>query len=483
MMSRWIVLLWGITLSLILLLIIPENDFVFRSISITLIATISIVYYLYKRYSGKLSLQTDLLIAINTLAQFLLPVFYLAFYYYENPHLDYYDFHYGYAITSFAVLVAQTMFFAGYETIKKNSYFPTIQIIEESYSKLFLVLLPLLILVWTSRIILLTTGSYYHIYRTEYQFINPLYSVFAQLSGYGLIIVGALFLIAFSEQRKRERNKKVVVAIIVFIIEMLWYLPAGTREPIAMTCSIALLAYIFIKRKLPKKAIVAFVLILFPLFTILFEYRYTVRIYQDISSINIEGLKPALLSAGDKLQKKDTNTLAFSVDRIYDGKNLGYLLTHYSQDYDYELGATYKNIIYVLIPRFIYPDKPIYTTPLGKWYQLTGKYSSTPTTFWGETYINFSWLGIIVISYILGLIMKVYDYIFIKRSSEPYWMYLYLFSAIYIMIRLPMEVGSIWISFLIKIIILAFIFTGMHSVLTKVFGKSIRFVTVPEKNI
>ena len=62
--------------------------------------------------------------------------------------------------------------------------------------------------------------------------------------------------------------------------------------------------------------------------------------------------------------------------------------------------------------------------------------------------------------------MKVYDYIFIKRSSKPYWVCLYIFAAIHIM-RLPMEVAVIWISTLLKVIVLAFLFTKLHSVLTK----------------
>lgn len=154
---------------------------------------------------------------------------------------------------------------------------------------------------------------------------------------------------------------------------------------------------------------------------------------------------------------------------------------HYSDDYDYELGSTYKNIPFVIIPRFIYPDKPVFTTALGNWYQLVAG-GSTPTTFWGESYINFSWLGIIFCSYILGLFMKGFDYLFIRRAHKPYWMYLYIFSTIYIM-RLPMQVAVIWVSFLLKAIVLAYMFTWIHEVLKKVTRSSRGFTLIRRKNI
>jgi hypothetical protein len=377
-----------------------------------------------------------------------------------------YGYRYGYAITSFAVFLGQCMFFLGYESFRRSIYFPHIRITERSYSRLFLVLFPLLALIWTARYILLSAGSYYHIYRSEYQFASPFYSVFVQLNGYGLIIVGALFLIAFSEQREKEKIKKATIAIFVFIIEIFWYFPAGLREPIAMTVLAPIFAYMFINRKVPKKAIAVLIIASFPIFAILGEYRYVVPTYFPISRISPETAPSAILEARERLKDQNVNIVTNLTDRLYDGKNFGYLLMHYSNDYDYEFGATYKNILFAAIPRFIYPEKPVFTTPLGRWYQLV-EGGSTPITFWGESYINFSWVGIIIVSYILGLGIKMYDYLFIRKSSKPYWVYLYIFGAIH-MIRLPVQAGVIWVSFLLKVIVLAVIYTSIHIFLTRI---------------
>jgi len=49
--------------------------------------------------------------------------------------------------------------------------------------------------------------------------------------------------------------------------------------------------------------------------------------------------------------------------------------------------------------------------------------------------------------------------------------------------RLPMEVAVIWVSFLIKAIVLAFIFTGMDALFTKVARNSRGLTLIRWKNI
>ena len=461
--NRWIFLFFGLMISFLLLMLVPAENFVLRSVSITIIAVLSICYYLHNRYSRKLSIQSDLLVSISTLVQFLIPVFYLSYYYELNPDLDIQSYRYGYAITSFAVLLGQISFFCGYESVKKSIVFPRIIITESSVSNFFIVLFPLLILIWIGRFVLLSTGTYYFINRTDYQFSSPYYSVVAQLDGYGLIIVGGLFLIAFTEKNRRNFFFNFTIAFTVFLLEILWYGFAGLREPLAKTIIAPIFAYIFIKREIPKKTLAVIVLVGLPLFAILGEYRYTASTF-GVSEISPLKTIPVLIEANKRLDSQDV--IANLADRFYDGKSLGYLLTHYPHDYDYEFGATYINIPFILIPRFIYTDKPIFTMGLGKWYDLM-EYSSMPTTFWGESFINFSWVGIIIIPYIAGLLLKGYDFLFIKRSSKTYWAYLYVFGAVNVM-RLPVEPAVIWISFFLKVIVLAFIFTWIHSAFTKV---------------
>ena len=471
-LNRWIVLFMGIFISFILLILIPEEQFVFRSVSITMIAVLSIGYYLYKRYSKGLTLQADLVISINTLMQFLLPVFFLAPYYNTSPDMDIWSHRYGFALTSWAALLGQTMFFMGYESIRKGLYFPSVKetMRRLSISNMFILIVPVIVLTWFSRLMLLHYGNYYQVHTSDFQSVSPYYSVLGQLSMYGAIAVIAFFIIAFLEKNEKKRSRKMAIAMLFFFMEIGWYLPSGSRGRLILTILGPIFVYIFVMRKLPMKTIILLLLIGIPVLSALYSYRYVAGKHFSVSEINLQEVPAAYKDALDLAGKEGVDLTVYRVMyRFYDGMNLNHLLTHYSNDYDYELGSTYKNIPFVIMPRFVYHEKPVFTTALGRWYQLTG--GSTPTTFWGESYINFSWFGIIICSYFLGMFMKCYDYIFIRNAHKPCWCFLYVFGAITIL-QLPVDVFVVWVSYLTKFVLIAFILTQWHSI----FAGSVRFV-------
>lgn len=467
-LNRWLVLYLGIGVSFALLVAIPTKDFIIRSLSITLIAVLCVCYYLYRRYRNRLTIQSDVLIAVNTLVMYLLPVFYFAPYFKANPDLDPTGYHYGYDVTSFAVLLGLTMFFLGYETIKRAAYFPPIKITEDSLSRLFIVLFPLLILTWGARLFLLSTGTYYQVFRSGYQG-TPLGSVFGVFSTYGLLINGVFFLIAFSEEKKKERIWKFLIAAIVFCAELVWYVPAGARAPIINALCAPLFAYIMTKGILPKKTLAILIIVGLPIFCILGSYRNVASSFYEMDKINLMNV-PKALSAACKLSATE-DTFRNFIDRLHDGKFLGYLLMNYSKDYSYELGGTYKDILTVFIPRFIWSGKPIISKFMNNWYSNLLGSSAVPVTVWGESYINFSWFGIILIPYLLGLIMKGYDYLFIKRASRQYWVFVYLFSAI-LFLFFPSEGVVAWMSWFLKSIVLAFLLTEANKVLTIIWRRA-----------
>jgi len=441
--------------------VIPREDFFIRSLSTTLIAVLCIWHYLYKRYWKRLTIQADLLIAVNSLVMYLLPVFYFAPYFRANPGLDTFGYHYGYAVTSFAMLLGLTMFFLGYETWKPSIYFPPVRITENSLVRLVMVLFPLLVLMWGARFFLLSAGTYYQTFRSGYQG-TPWGSILGILSTYGLLVNGAFFLIAFSEKEKRSRIVKFIMAAAVLGAELMWYLPAGSRGQVVTTILAPLFAYILVKKRVPKKVLAMIIIAGLPALCILGSYRNVAPSFYEMNEINLKHVSKAYSAA--KEQSVKGYTLRDLADRFYDGKFLGYLLMHYSNEYDYEFGGTYKEIPAIVIPRFIWTDKPVLSKFMNKWYRLIGA-SAVPITVWGEAYINFSWFGIILIPYLLGLIMKGYDYLFIKRASKQYWVFVYLFSAI-LFLSFPSEGVTAWMSFFLKAIVLAFLLTETHKFFT-----------------
>lgn len=466
-LNRWFFLFLGLLVSLALLVSIPDENIVFRSLSVTFVATISICYYLYKRYAGRWSLQADLLVSLNTLLQFILPAFYLVFYYQSFPYLDRGDFRFGLAVTSFAAFLGQSMFFLGYETVRSAMYFPVVKIRSLSLIDFF-VIIPILTGIWISRAILLASGSYYHIYRSEFQFTCPWYSILAQISEFGVIVMTMVFLIAFSEDRESAKAKKYGIAIATLGVELLWYLPAGSRQCLIMTAAAVLGAFIFTKKKIPTLMLVVTLLIGIPMFAIYENYKYAVAGFTGTNQIDLGTLLPALIESKEGLmQQSELDITAKTVAR-YDGEALNYLLMHYAKDYDYEYGGkTLKKLLFVFIPRFLYPDKPGMTIALDDWYFQVVAGGSSPVTFLGESYINFSWCGIIVMPFLLGLMMKGYDSLFEKRISNLYWIGLYGYGAIYTMLKLPMHIFAIWVETFFHVIVIAFVLASLQKFLIK----------------
>jgi len=221
---RWPVLLFSVLVNFVLLQIDSEKSFLFCSLSITAVSTLSISYYLYEKYHKVFYLNCDVLIAISTLTQFLLPIFFLAFYYSANPSSDRHGFRFGYCITSFAALLGQVFFFLGYESFGKPKAGHAVGFRLFHLNNFIVALLPFLLVIWVSRYILLATGTYYHLFRSGFQFNSPYYSVISQVSSYGLISVIALFLLAFLHSNKKSKRNFFLLAIFFFVIEILWQL-------------------------------------------------------------------------------------------------------------------------------------------------------------------------------------------------------------------------------------------------------------------
>src|SRR6185312_2323991 len=85
-----------------------------------------------------------------------------------------------------------------------------------------------------------------------------------------------------------------------------------------------------------------------------------------------------------------------AMSRVFEPIESGFIYVE-TRFHGYLWGGTMKNLEYVLVPRFLWPDKPDMTS--GKWFTAYLGYpdmdSNTSMTGAGETYWNFSVLGLI----------------------------------------------------------------------------------------
>lgn len=92
----------------------------------------------------------------------------------------------------------------------------------------------------------------------------------------------------------------------------------------------------------------------------------------------------------------------------------------------YQYGQTYSYFAVSLMPRVVWPDKPVAGSAnrfFGVNYGLQTEEGSKTTTFGvsilGEAYINFGWAGVVLIMLLQGLVLGVLQHIFGESRSGP----------------------------------------------------------------
>jgi hypothetical protein len=135
--------------------------------------------------------------------------------------------------------------------------------------------------------------------------------------------------------------------------------------------------------------------------------------------------------ANFKIDDKMSNTIEYivtlkSIDTFY---NSSFIVDMFPEKFDYYLGETYLSVFVAIIPRFLWPDKPVgLGAPLGlmqrtgqqefvfnDWYAIN-QFSLSPG-FVGEAYANFGTIGVVILSALLGFFAKFIDCRFFNNPS------------------------------------------------------------------
>ncbi len=89
-------------------------------------------------------------------------------------------------------------------------------------------------------------------------------------------------------------------------------------------------------------------------------------------------------------------------------------------------GASLRNLLYIFIPRFIWPDKPVISAVGTELYrEVTGLEGSSVSAGWfSEAYWNLGWSGIPLIMIPVGLILAYLSKYCIRMMTQERWMHL-----------------------------------------------------------
>lgn len=481
-MLHWVILFLSNIVCLIAAVAIPRDELMLRTYATVIPATVGIAGYLYGKYRVHFGINTDVLTSIGVLAQFLLPSLYLVvvplegyFGYSLSGYLDYFP------DVALAALIGQSLFFLGYKAAewmqKRQSASETTNGIAFSTIARFMhVMFPGVCVVWVSRVILLRTGSYYHILHSQFMFESSFYSILAQISSYGTFVIAGLWVMVFSTRQPRQGRKWLTLAVGYTALELLWRFPSGSREPVLVLMAMVLFAYIFVRQLLPIKWIALWIVA--GLFVLAFMdfYRYGIAQIADQTTgegvIRSDAVVEAIKESKTKFLEEDYQTgewLTRSMARLADARSVAAILQNVPSIVPYLGGETYARLPWVFVPRFLYPDKPAMILPIAA--ELVDddptNTTSSPTTLIGEAYLNFGWLGLFLVMPLVGWLSWQYDSAFRQRITHPIWATIYVGMALSV-VRLPVQPVTVWLGVYIKAFLIAYLLVGWDKVLSRI---------------
>jgi hypothetical protein len=90
----------------------------------------------------------------------------------------------------------------------------------------------------------------------------------------------------------------------------------------------------------------------------------------------------------------------------------------------YQNGRLYSYMLVTFVPRFLWPDKPS-VNDSNRWYQVTYQLTmrndlngvSIAVGYLPESYINFGWFGPPVVMFCLGILLSLFDKVFLRPRS------------------------------------------------------------------
>lgn len=408
--------------------VIPIDNLVLRSWLATLSALLLIWGYLFSHYNGKIPLKSNVFVMFAFSMSHLLPVCYLSVRIAKQPGLDLWGLAPVYPLVCVVTTLGALAFCIGYGFLERRLFHKSaIHGAKENRLEIspWVLIIPFLIILWAARGFLLYNGAYYWTYVNEDFVFGRWFSVAYRVSIYGLILPIYLWLLQYRYRRW------LFLALLITTMEFAWVVPSGSRGVIASIVSALLIVYWWLNRRFPWKWVIVVSFAFVVTMPIIGVYRNVISSVTDTNRIAISSTVTAYRLAMDRLggvffdpARLLNDKLVF---RMFDGQYLGYLLENYRQAFDWAYGSTYyERLPYILLPNFIYPYRPPMQVPLDNWFKLHAR-GSAPSTFLGEAYVNFGFLGVPVIAFIMGMVLAIFDFLFTRRQNNYFIIAIYLF--------------------------------------------------------
>jgi len=443
----WLLLLSGNGVAIAAAALIPRSEFVLRTWVVAMTAILSLGGYLLMRHREN-PISAELTTSLGVMAQFLVPPLYfvsvrLSGFVGEitNPYLSYMP------DAVVAALLGQTLFLMGYKVSTGRSTVRAIGGHETAPGDYLATMAPLLLLVWLSRVVLLKAGSYYHTVRTPFMSESQYHSVLSIFSGWGIFPVAGAWAMRFAAPTGTQRRAWTPVCLLLTAAEVLWFAPTGSREPLYFPFAAAVFAFLAMRRRWPTNTLALLLVAGFVSLPVIALFRNVMMTYVAPSELSPSLIQQAAVKSGSILRGssfiwEDHITSAFG--RLGDVRSTAVIIKGVPDTVPFLRGETYAKIVYLFLPRFVYPAKPLMILPINRWFFKNDR-SSSPTTLTGEAYLNFGWAGLFLVLPVVGAITSRFERFLFRRRAFSVRAAVVVGMAP-ILARLPVENAVTWVT-------------------------------------
>jgi hypothetical protein len=234
-----------------------------------------------------------------------------------------------------------------------------------------------------------------------------------------LLPIGALLAAALFDAGRRGQMTTYV--IMAFVAEVLYQLGTAMKGNLLLPLAFSAVAVYVVRQRLPRLLVIAAALAFAVWIPVGLSLRFVLGNTPDLSTSAavIEAFKDV---SGRPVSETATETFAYLLHRTQMMDVFDAVITNVPEVEPFQYGRTYADIPLMLVPRAIWPSKPVFNYMKGEW----GRYIAgvTPETeavgmgMVAEFYFNFGTTGVIVGMFLLGVLLRALWHWFAERNER-----------------------------------------------------------------
>ena len=213
-------------------------------------------------------------------------------------------------------------------------------------------------------------------------------------------------LLYFTWAASQRGNRSLFVAAVVCVLVGLLVLRLGQRGPLAFGVLIAVIVFHYLRRRIPIWVFIAVYFVGIVASNIMYHWRV-----DDPDTPRIEAVSQVIDDPAQVLTTHEKERQRFII--------MAYIMEEFPDTYPYLLGESWVGMVTAFVPRWIWPEK-------GESYEwsdnrIVFRISGipAPTPYIGVLYSNFSWVGIVFGTMLLGFFHRgLYEWR-LREARDP----------------------------------------------------------------